>query len=193
MPHKFNPDRLELLMSPERAQLNDPTHVFSFIPLDDGQTVADIGCGPGYFTLALARRLTRGHVHAFDVQAPMLQAARENVAGSGLTNVTVAESQELELPTPDDSLDGAFIAFALHEIDGPLPNYFAMLGRKLKAGGWIAVLDWKQEEMDEGPPLNDRLSEDEVRESGEAGGLDFSHLADLNSKQYIVLFRMTAG
>ena len=193
MPHKFNPDRLELLMSPERAELNDPSHVFSFIPLENGQTVADIGCGPGYFTLALARRLPDGHVHAFDVQAPMLQAARENVASASLTNVTVAEAQELELPAPDDSFDGAFIAFALHEIDGPLPEYFAMVARKLKAGGWVAVLDWKKEEMDEGPPLHDRLSEDEVRKSAEAGGLDFSHLADLNSKQYIVLFRMTAG
>ncbi len=185
---KFSPENMDRLMSPERRQRNDPDRVFTLFPLADDQAVADVGCGPGFFAIPLARRLSRGKVYAFDVQDAMVQAARENVAAAGLDNVEVALCDERELPLPPASLDGAYLAFVIHEIEGSLPTYVGMLRDRLKPGGWLVVMEWKREEMEEGPPLHERLSADEVREIGEAGGMTFSSQTDLNDKQYLVLF-----
>jgi hypothetical protein len=103
-------------------------------------------------------------------------------------NVQVARCAELELPVADGSLDGAFLAFVLHEVEGSLAAYMAMLKAKVKAGGWVAILDWKKEPMEEGPPLHERLTEAEVRKTGEKGGLTFVRQASINSQQYLVLF-----
>lgn len=186
--HKFKPERMAILTAPERKSSLDPERVLSLLPLHERQTMADVGCGPGYFTIPLARRLVKGKVYAFDVQEAMLEAARKSVAAAGVKNVEVARTEETELPVPSESLDGAFLAFILHEVEGSLTDYMAMLKRKVKPGGWVAILDWKKEPMEEGPPLHERLTEAEVRALGEAGGLGFAREVAVNAKQYLVLF-----
>ncbi len=187
--HKFRPERMALLTAAERRESLDPEKVFAHLPLKDNQAVADVGCGPGYFTVPFAKRLSKGKVYAFDVQEEMLEAARKTVAAAGVKNVEVAQSAEMELPLKVGSLDGVFLAFVFHEVEGPLPAYMAMLKAKVKAGGWVAILDWKKEPMEDGPPMHERLTEAEVRKIGEEGGLRFVREAAVNAKQYLVLFK----
>ncbi len=123
----------------------------------------------------------------------MVRAAVKSIDEAGLTNVEVQLSSEDSIPVPPSSLDGIFFAFALHEVEGPLPGFVAMLRDRLRPGGWLAVLDWKKEEMEEGPPLHERLTEDEVRDIGEAGGMTFTSTASLNPKHYLVLLGRPAG
>ncbi len=186
--HKFRQERMALLMAAERKEQLDPEKVFAHLPLRERHTIADVGCGPGYFTVPFAKRLSKGKVYAFDVQEEMLEAARKNVQAAGVTNVELARSAEMELPVKAGSLDGAFLAFVFHEIEGALPAYMAMLKAKVKAGGWVAILDWKKEPMEEGPPPHERLTEAEVRKIGEEGGLRFVREASINRQQYLVLF-----
>jgi len=193
MGHKFNPERMTILTAPERRELLDPARVLELLPLADDQIVADVGCGPGYFSAALGRYLTRGKLYAFDVQEAMVHAAEKTIEAAGLDNVDVQLSLEHAIPVPPSSLDGVFFAFALHEVEGPLPEFVAMLRDRLKPAAWLAVLDWKKEEMEEGPPLHERLTEEEVRGIGEAGGMTFWSTASLNPKQYLVLFGRPAG
>ena len=50
-----------------------------------GQTVVDLGCGMGYFTLALAKRVApNGRVIAVDLQSQMLAGARRRAVRAGL-------------------------------------------------------------------------------------------------------------
>ena len=53
--------------------------------LASGQTVLDLGCGPGFFTLAMARRVgPKGRVYAIDLQMPMLTRVGRKAAAKGL-------------------------------------------------------------------------------------------------------------
>ena len=72
-------DRIRRYLSPERAQKLDPFVVLSFCPVNVHDTVADIGCGPGYFTLPLAKMLVNGKVYALDLDEQMVAACRERI------------------------------------------------------------------------------------------------------------------
>ena len=123
MPHKFNPKRMERLLGPERRQVLDPDEVLDLLPLQPGHVVADTGCGPGYFTVPLARHVPKGKVYALDVQDEMVKAAKEYADAEGVTNVEALLSSETNVPVPPNSLDGVFMAFVLHEVDGNKANF----------------------------------------------------------------------
>ncbi|MSQ25005.1 MAG: class I SAM-dependent methyltransferase [Dehalococcoidia bacterium] len=188
MGHKFRPERVHLLTSPERRALLDPQRVLAMLPIAPGQHVADVGCGPGYFTIPLAQAVRGGTVYALDVQPEMVALVRETVRQSGVGNVEARQTAEIEIPNEDASLDGVFLAFVLHEVEGAPSQYLAMLRRKLRPGGWLAVADWKKAPMEEGPPLHERLTEQQVRQDGEAAALRWERAGDVNAKQYLVLF-----
>ena len=192
MPHKFKPERMGLLTAPERRILLDPQRVLAMLPIAPGQQVADVGCGPGYFTIPLAQAVGDGTVYALDVQPEMLASVHEAVRQSGMPNVQVSLAKEEELPNADASLDGVFLAFVLHEVEGTPAQYLAMLKRKLRPGGWLAVVDWRKTQMEEGPPLHERLTEQQVRHDGESAGLRWERAVEVNAKQYLVLFRSPA-
>ena len=188
MPHKFDPKNIDALLSAERQNYLDPSRVMARLPLRPYQVLADIGCGPGYFTIPLAKYLFDGKLFAVDVQQEMLVAVKRELDRVRLTNVELVLSEEKKLPFEDDSLDGAFAAFMMHEAD----DRSALLEdtrRCLRGGGWLAMLEWHKREMDEGPPLEDRIDETELREAAQEVGFRLTASQSLNDRQYMVLMR----
>ncbi|NCO25110.1 methyltransferase domain-containing protein, partial [Candidatus Parcubacteria bacterium] len=57
------------------ASFLNPAEVINLLPLKEGMIVADFGCGNGYFTLEMAKRLRpAGRVLALDIWKPSLEA-----------------------------------------------------------------------------------------------------------------------
>lgn len=84
-----------------------------------GDTVLDIGCGPGLFTLPIARRVgENGQVIAVDLQEGMLEILKENATHKGLLariQLHKAESLSLALEYPG-CIDVAFGCCVVHEV-----------------------------------------------------------------------------
>jgi demethylmenaquinone methyltransferase/2-methoxy-6-polyprenyl-1,4-benzoquinol methylase len=98
--------------------------------LGHGERVADLASGTGDLCVELRRC---GLVPlSFDLSFGMLSADR-----SGAPR---AQADILRLPVPDGRLDGATCGFALRNLVA-LGPFFAELGRVLRAGGRIALLD----------------------------------------------------
>ena len=91
--HRFNPDNRHRLLSEQRYALLPPDRVLDALTLEPTMTVGDIGCGPGFFTLPLAERLTEGRVYAVDVEPVMLQMVQERADAAGLTNIQTFPSK----------------------------------------------------------------------------------------------------
>lgn len=104
--------------------------------LSDDWTVADLGCGTGRVTEALAPFV--GRVIAVDDSAAMLSAARKRLRGAG--NVEFHRSKLEALPLDDESLDAATLILVLHYIIDPT-NVFGEIARVLKPGGRLLVVD----------------------------------------------------
>jgi ubiquinone/menaquinone biosynthesis C-methylase UbiE len=72
------------LDNPIRRLIHKPQKILGGY-IESGQTVLDIGCGPGTFSLAMAEIVGEsGKVIAVDVQEEMLQIVREKAARHGL-------------------------------------------------------------------------------------------------------------
>ena len=185
---KFNPDNMQVLVSPERRQAIDTDALLTGLPITPRNVVADIGCGPGFLTLPLARYLTEGRVHALDIQQKMLDAVQRSLDAEDLTNTAVALSKENRLPLDDNALDGALLAFVLQEAHDP----DALLGevqRCLNDNGWIAVLEWHKRDMDYGPPIARRINPETMQAKLRNLGFQTSEHHELNADQYLMVTR----
>lgn len=189
-PHKFPVENKERLLSAERAQQLDPELLLSLLSLEPYHTVADIGCGPGFFTIPLALALPQGHLYALDTQAEMVKACSQLVRRAKAPNVEVLRSEENSLPLADASLDGAFVAFALHEVYDR-SAFLSEVSRVLKPSGWLTIVEWVKEPMQQGPPLKERLSALDCLDLAEPLGYRLLDHALLNEQHYLVTFRFS--
>jgi ubiquinone/menaquinone biosynthesis C-methylase UbiE len=84
-----------------------------------GDTVLDIGCGPGLFTRAIARKVgNTGQVIAVDVQDGMLEILKEKAQKEGLLSCIrfhKTEPQSLGLAEPG-RVNTAFAFYVVHEV-----------------------------------------------------------------------------
>ncbi|HLZ20807.1 MAG TPA: class I SAM-dependent methyltransferase [Ktedonobacterales bacterium] len=188
MPNKFDIRKRGQLLSDERHEALKPEALLRSIGLKRGQTIADIGCGPGFFTLPAAAVVgSHGVVFAGDVQGEMLSAVRSRVAEQGLENVRVVKTSDTELPLPPGTCDLVLLAFTLHEVS-QRSRFLHRASRLLKPGGHIAVLEWEKHETPVGPPLEDRISPEELIADAGAAGLSLEEQRALNEHQYLCIF-----
>jgi len=104
-----------------------------------GETVLELGCGPGVFTVDAAREVGReGRLIAVDLQPKMIARTEERVAEARLTNVETHVADAADLPLEDESVDRAFLVSVLHEIANPAAA-LDELNRVLKPGGLLSV------------------------------------------------------
>jgi ubiquinone/menaquinone biosynthesis C-methylase UbiE/DNA-binding transcriptional ArsR family regulator len=103
---------------------------------DPEWTVADLGCGTGQMTAALAPFVR--HVIAVDGSAAMLQAARKRL--QGLENVELRRGDLEALPIDDGRVDAATLALVLHHLADP-ERALKEVARVLKPGGKVLVVD----------------------------------------------------
>ena len=176
------------LLSPEREQEMDPFVILTFMPIEPYDTVADIGCGPGYFSIPLAKHLVYGKLYALDIDDEMLDALRRQVSEANLGNVEILRCGETEFPVPKGSLDGAFLAFVVHASRDPVA-FLKAAGELLKPRGWCAVLEWYRIETEGGPPLEERISPNELDALATEAGFRPRGWRDINGRQYMAMLR----
>jgi ubiquinone/menaquinone biosynthesis C-methylase UbiE len=172
MAHPFDPSRKHKLDSEERRARMPPEATLRELGLAPGQTVADIGCGLGFFTIPAAEIVgDKGRVYAVDSSEEMLEELRSRLARTGLRNVEVLRSEASSLPLPPGSVSFALLVNVLHEVEEPR-RLLEEVRRILQPSGVLGLVDWRKREMPEGPPAAHRLAEEQVRALLEDAGFE---------------------
>lgn len=175
MPHKFDPNNIERLDNPERAQWQSIETFLKILRPGVGMRYADIGCGSGYFTLPVAERVgPEGKVYAVDLQPQMLQELERRAQAKGLKNITMVRSGEREIPLPSACVEAACLANTFHELEDPVA-FLQEIRRILKPQGRLFVIDWKPIETPMGPPVSERVPLEEILEALQAAGFEHLH------------------
>lgn len=179
---------IQRLLSPERAEMLDPFVILSFCPINLHDRVADIGCGPGYFTVPLAKALVDGRVYALDIDEEMVAACRERVDQARLGNVETLTCSEFEFPIDKGTLDGVFMAFVVQHAPDK-PRLLRAARELLQPRGWCAVLEWYRKETETGPPLERRVDPGDLEDLAREAGFRPRGWRDLNGEHYLMTLR----
>jgi ubiquinone/menaquinone biosynthesis C-methylase UbiE len=115
--------------------------VLERLHIREGQAIADIGSGGGYFTLAFAGRAGKtGRVYAVDVKKKYLDFIRRQSEQAGLSNIVFVLAGEGGMNLPEAGLDLVFARNVFHHLSDPA-DYFADLKKYLKPGGKVAIIE----------------------------------------------------
>jgi len=182
--HKFDPEKLKKLDDPERLNLFDPEKVLKTFGLKPGMVVLDVGTGAGFYLPYISKLVQdQGKVYAIDISQEAVDYAKNKVKELGLKNVEVLKSEENYIPLPDNTVDFVYMAFVFHELEDPV-RFLKELERVSKPMGYLALIDWKKEERDKGPPPEEVYSEWEVGMILEEAGLRVGRVVEIGKYAY---------
>jgi ubiquinone/menaquinone biosynthesis C-methylase UbiE len=149
-----------LLDNPLRHFILSPRQLADILRLPVNATVLEIGPGPGYFSVEVARRIPNGQLVLLDIQPEMLIKSRRKLERAGLTNFHVVEGSATCLPFGPHIFDAVFLVSVLGEISQP-KECLNCLGRVVRRGGLLSVTEMR------GDP--DALPQSEVLDLSETG------------------------
>ncbi len=166
----FPPERIEELEEPREWQ--KPDQIMEFLDLEEGNVVADIGTGTGFFALYLSDWVgDTGLVYAEDIQQEMVDYTTEKIEDEGVKNIKVVLGQPDDPGLPDNSLDLVLMANVYHEVENPVA-LLKSIAKDLKLDGRLIIIDWRTDrESDFGPPMDERVPQDTVELDAE--GLNY--------------------
>ncbi|MEK6742954.1 MAG: class I SAM-dependent methyltransferase [Nitrospirota bacterium] len=126
--------------NPLRKLFQDPERILENY-VREGMTVADIGCGMGYFSVAMAKMVgPAGRVLSVDLQEKMLEYLKKRASRAGVT-----ERITTVLAEPDDikitgQVDFVLAFWMVHEVKD-IPRFFGQVARSLKSGGKMLYVE----------------------------------------------------
>ncbi|HJY81511.1 MAG TPA: methyltransferase domain-containing protein, partial [Candidatus Binatia bacterium] len=179
---------IALLEDPKRDEWQKPDAVIQALNLKDGQVVADIGAGSGYFTLRLARAVgQKGRVFAVDVDKGMLDYLHQRLDKEKIQNVQTMHVPAHDPLLIDGSLDLAFVCDTYHHLEDR-EVYLRKLRKALKPDGRLAIVDfYKRDGIPVGPPMSMRLGEETVEKELQEAGLKITEKLTFLPYQYILI------
>jgi SAM-dependent methyltransferase len=175
------------LSSPARDAWQKPDQVVTALALKKGQTACDIGSGPGYFTLRLARAVgPKGFVYAIDVEARMLQALRDRLDKAGVRNVAPVLAVADDPLLPPAACDLVLVVNTYHHFPDRVA-YLARLRRALKPGGELVNIDYLRQPTPIGPPPDHRVAKETFLEEAKTAGLTLAREPSFLPYQYFLV------
>lgn len=181
---------IALLEDPKRDTYQKPHEVISALKLREGEVIADIGAGSGYFTFRLARHVgSQGRVYAVDVSPDMIVHVNRRVRDLKVSNVVTVLSPPDDPLLPDASIDRFVICDTWHHIPGH-PQYLSLLKKMLKPGGQVIMIDFRKEKTPVGPPVEMRIARDELVREMESNGFQVAQEHTFLEHQYFIVFKV---
>jgi ubiquinone/menaquinone biosynthesis C-methylase UbiE len=158
-------DRHEHAGRSSRAYLSAET-VVAGTGLKAGDIFLDVGSADGYYSLEASRVVGgRGRVYAIDNYEASISALKEQIEREGLGNIeAVTADATKRIPLDAGTVDVCLLANVLHGFvaNGEVERVLREAARVVRAGGTLAVVEFKKVSGPPGPPLSIRMSPEEV-------------------------------
>jgi len=115
--------------------------IIDLLKIQEGSTVADIGCHEGYMTIKLSGEVkNKGIVYAVDVEQGKLDLLKKHLADRKMSNVRLVKGDYDNPKLPTNSLDAAIILDTYHEMDDH-DKILEHIKASLKNGGRLILCE----------------------------------------------------
>jgi ubiquinone/menaquinone biosynthesis C-methylase UbiE len=132
-----------MMMDPLRNQALDPPALIARLDLAPDAVVADVGAGPGFLTIPLARAVSRGRVIATDIEPAYLDFLAAKAREQRIVNIETKVVGATDPGLAPGSVDLALLCQLDHGL-ADRTTYFAELVRVLRPGGRIALVNYQR-------------------------------------------------
>lgn len=152
------------VLLPVGGQFLNPEAIVSQMKIVPGMKVAHFGCGSGFFTFPMAKKVgEEGEIFALDILGQKVDLVKSRAKEQGLKNI-LARQVNLENKNgsglTDESVDWVVMVNMLHQ-NGKKSRIIAEAKRVLKEEGRVLLIDWKESGA-LGPQAKVRLAHDEL-------------------------------
>jgi len=160
------------LVRESRQREEDCRTMLKALEVKPGQTVCDMGCGNGFYTLQLARLVgPRGLVYAVDIQPEMLQMLAHNAAEAGLTNIRPVLGTPIDPRLPVAAIDMMLCVDVYHEFSHP-EAMLAKIRESLAPNGQLVLVEFRGEDAEVPIKPLHKMTKQQVRTELEPAGFE---------------------
>jgi len=134
------------LVRESRQREEDCRMLLDALEVRQGATVCDLGCGNGFYTVELARRVgPQGVVYAVDIQPEMLRMLAERAAFEGLWNIRPVLGTVIDPRLPAGEIDLVLCVDVYHEFSHP-EQMLTRMHESLAPGGRLVLAEFRGED-----------------------------------------------
>ncbi len=134
------------LVRDSRERQEECSKLLAALDLKPGQTVCDLGCGNGFYTLKVAGKvLPNGEVLAVDIQQEMLDMLSERADARGVPNIKPILGEFHDPNLPEGKIDLVLLVDVYHEFSHP-PEMLIAIRKSLNETGRVALVEFRRED-----------------------------------------------
>ncbi len=185
---EFHPEDLGQLAPPDRDEWQQPDRIMDALGIYDGNRVADVGAGSGWFTIRLARRVgPNGRVYAEDINPLMLESIKNAAEREGLENVQTELGTQLDPHLPS-GLNAVLMVDIYLFLKDPV-SILRNIAKSLAPNGRLGIVDYNKDGAGgPGPDLADRIDPEVIVRDAASAGLELRSHERFLRYQYLLVF-----
>jgi SAM-dependent methyltransferase len=186
--HVMGPGGIPWLNRPERESEENPTKCIEALELKEGQIVADLGAGSGYYTFRMAPKVgAKGRIFAVEIQDAMLAELRKRIDKDKVPNVETVKCTESDPKLPEGQVDLVLMVDVYHELAFPY-EVMTAVRKALKPDGRVVLVEYRKE--DPKVPIKEvhKMSEEQIKKEMAVVGLSHVKTDGRLPWQHIAIF-----
>lgn len=148
--------------NPVRLKELNPKETLVKAGFKENMILCDIGAGTGIFSIPAAL-ISGEKTYALEISTEMISILENKKTENNVPNLEIKKVDSEILPIEDKACDFALMVTVFHEIDDK-PTMLKEITRLLKPEGSLMIIEFHKKESPMGPPLEHRVSEQEVIE-----------------------------
>jgi len=142
---RYDADWIDSMLKEARRGAPPAEDTLREIGLQRGEVIADVGCGPGFFTIPALRVVSpSGWVHALDREPSMLSLVQQQASEEGLDHLQTHLVESEGIPLANAVADLTICSLLLHDLD-QRESFVTELARITRPLGRIAIIEWVPE------------------------------------------------
>ena len=176
------------LVRESRQREEDCRLLLEALQIQPGQTICDLGCGNGFYTLEIARRVgPEGTVYAVDIQPQMLRLLVTRARQEKLFNIKPILGTFIDPRLPKGEVDLVFCVDVYHEFSHP-EKMLKRIRESLSDGGQIVLAEFRGEDATVPIKPLHKMTKAQVKKELEPNGFVLQREFDQLPWQHLMFF-----
>ena len=183
-----DPEQAWWFYRPQRVESEKPEELLDILGIKEGDVVADIGAGPGFFSLRAARRVgPTGKVLAVDVQQEMIDGLQRMASQFAPGNIVPILGDVDNPRLAGNSVNVVLVVLAYHEFSHPV-DMMRHIYDAMTRDARLLLVEYKAEDTSSQVDRAHRMSEIEILSEMSALGFSRVKVVDMIPAQHDFVF-----